>query len=256
MDWYNKGITICPGAQAGIAGARPQCYNEKKKKRKGIGMEQSEKKAAVATRLVTALMVGIGAVMLPVRIRQGSGYLAMLALGSCAFALAPWLLRKLLKGGSSARLELVTQLFLLFSFTGGMTLQAYQWLPGYDKFTHCLSGVVFALAGLVVYQLARPGEKPEKRDYVRAALFSFCFAMTTAGVWELYEYAISFVMTTDPQNVLTTGVGDTMQDMLACLIGAAALQPAIRRFYRTGEGGLLLGAVERFWSGQEKNHGQ
>ncbi|MGI6030101.1 MAG: hypothetical protein ACOX7F_01205 [Eubacteriales bacterium] len=207
-------------------------------------MDTRERNAVWLGRMAMALMLVVGLVTLPGRLWRGEIYLAVLSAGSCAAVALPWVIRRVLQRRSSAQLEAALCWFVLLSFSGGMALQAYHWLPLYDKFTHGLSGVIFALVGLVLYYMARPGQKRQGEDWLQAALFSFCFAMTTAGVWELYEYFLSFVMDTDPQNVLTTGVGDTMQDMLACLIGAVVLQPGIRRWYRTGNGGLLLGAME------------
>ena len=41
-----------------------------------------------------------------------------------------------------------------------------------------------------------------------------------AGFWEYYEYICDQLFQKDAQNVLTTGVGDTMQDMIAATIGS------------------------------------
>jgi hypothetical protein len=43
--------------------------------------------------------------------------------------------------------------------------------------------------------------------------------MFLATMWEVYEYASSIIFNIDPQNNLTTGVNDTMQDIIVALIG-------------------------------------
>ena len=52
--------------------------------------------------------------------------------------------------------------------------------------------------------------------------------MAVAGLWELAEYGINLVTGRDVQHVLDTGVGDTMQDMLVCMIGTIATLPLLR----------------------------
>ena len=56
--------------------------------------------------------------------------------------------------------------------------------------------------------------------------------MAVAGLWELAEYAINLVTGRDVQHVLDTGVGDTMQDMLVCMIGTIATLPLLRPLSR------------------------
>ena len=74
----------------------------------------------------------------------------------------------------------------------------------------------------------------------------FCFALAIAGIWEMCEYFISLVTDLDPQWVEGTGVGDTMTDMIACMIGALALLPSMISFYLRGHADAIMGAVESF----------
>ena len=53
----------------------------------------------------------------------------------------------------------------------------------------------------------------------------------------------------DLQNVAATGVGDSMQDMIVCMIGTLAALPAAAQL-AGGKSGLLSGAVRTF---AEKN---
>ena len=62
---------------------------------------------------------------------------------------------------------------------------------------------------------------------------------------ELCEWAAAAITGRDLQHVLGTGVNDTMQDMLVCLIGTLLFCPLIPRFYRGGYD-PLTGAVAGF----------
>ena len=52
--------------------------------------------------------------------------------------------------------------------------------------------------------------------------------MAVAGLWELAEYGINLLTGRDVQHVLDTGVADTMQDMLVCMLGTIATLPLLR----------------------------
>lgn len=156
------------------------------------------------------------------------------------------------------RLEPVAQLdnviftFIFLSYTVGLVMAGYYRISGFDKVCHGLSGTFVGLLGVIIYYVLKPGRRVERGDGPLCTAFMFCFSMAIAGIWELCEYAISFLFGTDPQWVAGTGVGDTMTDMLVCLIGTALLLPSMYRFYRRGRAGVLMGAVAAFC---EKNLG-
>ena len=51
---------------------------------------------------------------------------------------------------------------------------------------------------------------------------------------------------TDPQNVLTTGIHDTMQDTIACLLGAALFVAVELLYYKKKHKGLFMATREVF----------
>ena len=67
-------------------------------------------------------------------------------------------------------------------------------------------------------------------------------------IWEIIEYALSYLLGNDCQNVLTTGVNDTMQDMIVCLIGALVFLIPLLLYYLKGRKGLLMGIFEEFFN--------
>ena len=52
--------------------------------------------------------------------------------------------------------------------------------------------------------------------------------MAVAGLWEIGEYILSKITLRDMQNVASTGVADSMQDMIVCLLGTLLLLPAVK----------------------------
>ena len=66
------------------------------------------------------------------------------------------------------------------------------------------------------------------------------------SLWEVSEYFVHAVTGRDVQNVAATGVNDTMQDMIVCLIGTAAYLIPLARLYWSGRRGLFTNAAEVF----------
>ena len=69
--------------------------------------------------------------------------------------------------------------------------------------------------------------------------------MAVAGLWEIAEYLISFVVGLDLQRVAATGVSDSMQDMIVCMIGTLVTLPFVHRLCH-GKADPLTGAVSAF----------
>ena len=186
--------------------------------RMGVNMKQNGavcrfNRIFIYAHLLFSVVLGI------YRIMNAQWYFAFLAFASFLFLLLPGFAEKLMLGADTPRLTLLIYLYCTLSFTIGMALQAYHTVPFYDKLLHTLSGAFFTFLGLICYALLKPERSIRKEEFPAAAVFSFSFSMMIAACWEIYEYAISLFTSLDPQNVLTTGVHDTMQDMIVCLAG-------------------------------------
>lgn len=175
-------------------------------------------------------------------------YYVMLAFASILFLFLPALFYKLLRLEPIYALNFAVYLFCFIAFMIGMVFNAYHLVPYYDKFAHTLSGVFFGLLGIVFYYLLKPRKQIEKADCGAAAYSAVTFALSTAVIWEIIEYALSYLLGNDCQNVLTTGVNDTMQDMIVCLVGALVFLIPLLLYYLKGRKGLLMGIFEEFFN--------
>lgn len=180
------------------------------------------------------------------RIANGNYYSAFLALASFLILLLPHIVFALLKLQLIPQLLTLAYLFCTAAFTIGTALGVYQMLPYYDKVVHTLSGVLFSFLGLLLFSRLKPERRISSEELPLAVIFSFSFSMMIAAVWELYEYTVSLLTPMDPQNVLTTGIHDTMLDMLVCLVGAALFIIPELLYFRTGHKDLLMSAYEDF----------
>ena len=119
----------------------------------------------------------------------------------------------------------------------GIAFRGYGRFPFYDKVVHTLSGVVFGLLGVIFYYLMKKDRTIVPRDGIFAGYFAVSFACTIGMLWEVWEYSMDFIFHSDPQHALTTGVHDTMQDMIVCLIGSLFVLFSVWRYYHKGKAG-------------------
>lgn len=177
-------------------------------------------------------------------------YYVMLAFASSLFAFVPGWFFRATRMKPIYSLAFFAYVFCFLAFTLGMVFAGMALIPYYDKFLHAISGIFFALVGLVSYYLLKHDKTVEKTDGPQAILFSISFTMLIAVIWEIFEYLINFVLHNDAQKVAQTGVNDTMQDIIVCLIGALIFSVSMHMYYKKGKRSLLMGVFEAFF---EKN---
>ncbi len=128
------------------------------------------------------------------------------------------LVRRLFRVRQGLWMECLWLWFFFLAFTVGVGLQWYARFTYYDIFVHGLSGMLTALTGITLYIRLRPADRrllpPERGLAVGTA---FLTAQAVAGLWEIAEYVAWLITGHDSQNVATTGVSDTMEDMMIAL---------------------------------------
>lgn len=136
-------------------------------------------------------------------------------------------------------------IFGLFAFAAigaGEMLGMYDAVWWWDDMLHGLSGIVMALAGLIVFHIFHPAA-------VRSglvALFCFTTSVAAAAMWEIFEFSVDFFFHTamqqwdmPPQAIVMgathqgMGLRDTMSDIILATIGAAITTVFIARIYRS-----------------------
>ncbi len=177
----------------------------------------------------------------------GQPYYYILCFCAPLFLALPYGLFRLVHLRISHQVNLVIYLFVVLAYSIGLIAKAYSLVPYYDKVAHCLSGTFCTLLALLLFYLIKPNQRIERQDCTMATVFSLSVSIAVAGIWEMCEYAISLLFGNDPQNVLTTGVGDTMQDMLVCTLGSLFLVISILFYYCKGKTSFLMGAFEAFY---------
>lgn len=153
--------------------------------------------------------------------------------------------------------------FLLYGFSFlayvvGLTMQGYHFIPLYDKVMHTLSGTFGTFLGVVLFYILKHGRQVQQQDFPLVAIFSI--SCTMGGCWIMGDRRISgrYIFSCDPQQVALTGVSDTMQDMIVCLVGSLLWLPFLFRYYRKQKADFLMGCFLTFLSknlSQEEPYG-
>ena len=127
------------------------------------------------------------------------------------------IIRKLFKIRISDGLEFVYIVFIILTMLLGSIMGFFSLISWYDSFTHFLSGMFTFVMG--IFFLVWFKEHSDKK-ILFSCLFAMMFTFMIAVLWECVEFTIDNVMGTDTQKVLTTGVHDTMKDMICAILGS------------------------------------
>ena len=128
------------------------------------------------------------------------------------------LLMKLLKIEVPQEFYIINIIFVYFASLWGSCLGGYH-LPYFDKFTHFFSGIIFCEIAYIFYKHFLPNEK---RKFLMFIFINALNAMI-ALFWEFYEYALLFFFNYDAINHYSTGIHDSITDMLVAVIGSFIL---------------------------------
>lgn len=128
----------------------------------------------------------------------------------------PEIFSKLFRIKISYRVELMYYIFLILALSLGISADLYKTVPLYDKAVHTLSGAGTALIGFYMLRYF----KAEKTPAIFRGMFMIFFSISVAVAWEFFEFFCDKCLGQHMQQLVTTGVDDTMLDMLVATIGA------------------------------------
>lgn len=182
--------------------------------------------------------------------REPTVYNMLLVAAAFLLPIVPFVLYRVARLRPVYLLEIVFNAFVMAAVPFASLFGGYDLIPYWDKILHFLSGFVFAVLGTVVYFSSKPGRALDRADAFNASLYTWMFAMMSAVLWEIWEYIVSF-SGADPQQVASTGVGDTMQDMIVCTIGGLITAISCWKYLRhQGENrrkGLMMSLFEAYY---------
>ena len=167
-----------------------------------------------------------------IAVRVKSDYVLMLAqsiLGIVAM-MFPGFLKRRANLNIPTSMLIVYVIFIYCAIYLGEVRNFYYRIPHWDTILHTFSGAAIGALGFSVVSLLN---KLEKITFTLSplfvALFAFCFAVTLGVIWEIYEFAMDYLLKTNMQKyALETGelligqtaLKDTMKDLIVDATGA------------------------------------
>lgn len=130
--------------------------------------------------------------------------------------LIPKIARKLFKIRITSFMELVYICFIFLAQFLGSVVNLYNTIWWYDLFAHFISGVLTSFLALAILGWFKTYKENNK---LFNTIFMICFTLAIACIWEFLEFGAFNILGMDVQHHLTTGVFDTMQDMLVAFLG-------------------------------------
>lgn len=101
--------------------------------------------------------------------------------------------------------------FLLLALVMGSILKFYYKIWWFDLFAHFISG---AMTSIIAFILLQKNKLINKKYKWFGFLFIILFTISIAAGWEYFEFFCDKLFKSDSQWVMSTGVDDTMTDML------------------------------------------
>lgn len=129
----------------------------------------------------------------------------------------PRILTKILKSKIPSTLEFIYIIFIFLAQFLGSVVNLYSKIWWYDLFMHFLSGIFTAVIALFVLKWFGLYKEKNKSFNI---VFIISFSLMVASLWEFGEFFAYNLFGMDVQHHLTTGVFDTMQDMLVAFLGS------------------------------------
>ena len=146
------------------------------------------------------------------------------------------------------RMTFLIYLFFFCSYSLGLNLHFYDFVPFYDKIIHTISGTLITFFSYIIFYLLKPSKTFQTGEFPLVSIFSISVSVAIAAFWEISEFTISVIFGIDPQQVISTGITDTMTDIIVCSIGSLYLLIPFYSYYKKGKKSFLMNIFEAFLS--------
>lgn len=147
----------------------------------------------------------------------------------------------------------VAIVFMFLSSVLGSAYRFYNHVLYWDKFVHCFSGILGVIVGYLLFCLLKKVKKANKEDVALLLIFVNAINITIAIAWELFEYAGLVFFDYDGIRHYTSGVHDSMGDIIVCIVGGFLSTYFIIRYYKSNKSNFIINVYEKFYTLNKKN---
>lgn len=209
---------------------------------------QREKKFQKINIFLLVVMGAIAGYCALLGLRRGDGYAAFQAVLALAMFTLPAIITRLLHFSVPQDCRLVYYIFTFGTVIVGSAMYGYSRIPFWDKLFHFFSGILISAVGLIIcHLLFHTLSGAPKIRCTLYTLFPFFFNLSVAALWEVYEYMLYILLGIDAVNNGSSGVHDTMQDIIVCLLGGILFAGSLLRASRKGKYSLILTICTHFF---------
>ncbi|HIU14313.1 MAG TPA: hypothetical protein IAD15_09620 [Candidatus Fimiplasma intestinipullorum] len=164
--------------------------------------------------------------------------------------LTPWIVPvvfRLFKLKRIYEIDILNIIFVFFASLVGSCLSGYA-LPYFDKVVHFASGLLLCQVVYMLYSLISKRREPTSPEERRLVLcFNFVGNGFVALLWEFYEYAMLVFFNYDCIKHFSTGVHDSLTDMLAGTLGGLVMCLCYYQAFHSGKDNFFTRLHNRFY---------
>jgi len=146
----------------------------------------------------------------------GSWFNLLIIVITLVFTFLPHLVEKRYKIYIPLDFEFIVIFFVYASLFLGEVRGFYGRFWWWDIFLHTFSAIAFCFLGFIAFFLLFKAEKIKTRP-VWIAIFSFCFSVTIAVLWEIFEFIMDQAF---GLNMQKNGLYDTMGDLISASVSS------------------------------------
>lgn len=142
---------------------------------------------------------------------------------------------------------MINIIFAAIASIAGSMLGAYSF-PFFDKVLHFCSGLFLSeLSYMVFCWLKKTTVIKEKNERILSIIFVNACNMMIAVFWEFFEYGCLIFLNNDAINHYTSGVHDSMTDMLVAFVGGMIITCFILSYYKNNKKNFWIKLNEHFY---------
>lgn len=168
------------------------------------------------SKILVSIIIIYSLYILYIDIPTGNIYELLITMSVIPIVFVPKILRKLSIKISKMSENIYITFIFLAHFLGSI-VDLYNNIWWYDTFTHFLSGII---CSFFILEWLKNRGKYDPNDPIFTIAFIMGISFMIAGLWEDFEFITDKIFGADAQKVLTTGVDDTMKDMIVATLGA------------------------------------
>ena len=145
-------------------------------------------------------------------------------------------------------IKIIYLVFIYFSSLIGSCLEGYE-LAYYDKIVHFFSGIIITMLGYLIYSFIKKDIIiQQSSDQKICYIFIMTFNISIALLWEFYEYAMLIFFQNDCIHHYTTGIHDSMTDMICACLGGLIILYQVVQYYQKNKKYYLIKVMHQFYN--------